>query len=108
MPPILPAWARARSGGRGIVLSLHVQPGARVSGPAGRHGDALKLRIAAPATDNRANEALVDFLHRSLQLPRSAVRITHGTSSRQKVVEVGVTPEQAAARLRAWDEGRAE
>ncbi len=103
--PALPSWARPRPDGRGIVLALHVQPGARSSGPAGRHGDALKLRIAAPATDNRANEALLEFLHRTLKLPRAAMRIVHGTSSRAKVVELAACGEDTAAVLRAWDEG---
>ncbi len=42
-----------------VVLSVHVQPGARRSEVAGRHGDALKVRIAAPPIDGRANEAVL-------------------------------------------------
>ena len=103
--PALPVWAQARADGAALVLTLHVQPGARASGPAGRHGEALKLRIAAPATDNKANEALCAYLHRSLGVARDAVRITQGSSSRRKRVEIEAVPESLAARLDAWDSG---
>jgi hypothetical protein len=95
-----------RPDGRAIVLTLHVQPNARVSGPAGRHGEALKLRIAAPAAENRANEALLDYLRRELALPRSRLRIVHGAASRDKVVELAAAGADTAARLRAWDESK--
>ena len=103
-PLTLPVWARARLGG-GIVLTLHVQPGAKTSGPAGRHGTALKLKIAAPAADNKANEALTGFLQRSLGIPRASIRIAHGVLSRHKVVEIMAAPAAVAARLHAWDRG---
>lgn len=103
----LPVWARARPDGR-IVLTLHVQPGARTTGPAGRHGEALKLKIAAPAADNKANEALTGFLQRSLGIPRAGIRIAHGASSRQKVIEITAAPAAVAARLRAWDRGASQ
>jgi uncharacterized protein (TIGR00251 family) len=112
MPPgpvhPLPVWARPRADGRGLVLTLHVQPGARSSGPAGRHGEALKLKIAAPAADNKANEALTLFLQRSLGIPRAAIRIAQGRSSRRKVVEIAAEPDSIAARLGAWDRGMDE
>lgn len=105
--PPLPAWARVRPDGT-LVLTLHVQPGARATEAAGRHGDALKLKIAAPAADNKANEALTTFLQRSLGLPRAAIRIAHGMSSRKKVIEITAAPAAVAARLRAWDRGASQ
>jgi uncharacterized protein YggU (UPF0235/DUF167 family) len=75
---MLPRWAKARADGRAIVLALHVQPGARTSAAAGRHGEALKLRIAAPAVDNAANEGVQAFLQHTLGVPRKAVRIAQG------------------------------
>ena len=85
------------------MLRLHVQPGASASGPAGRHGDALKLRLAAPAHGNRANEALIDFLRAELALPRARLRISHGAHSREKRVTIDASAEAVAAILRAWD-----
>ncbi|MCC6531233.1 MAG: DUF167 domain-containing protein [Burkholderiales bacterium] len=105
-PGALPCWARSSEDGRGLVLTLHVRPLARASGPDGRHGDALKLRIAAPALDNRANDALVEFLHRGLALPRAAVRIAHGVHSRRKVIAIDANSRAIVQRLRAWDAGR--
>ena len=100
----LPVWARERPDG-GILLALHVQPGAKVSAPAGRHGEALKLKIAAPAADNKANEALIGFLQRTLGIPRASIRIAHGALSRHKVVEITAPAAAVAARLHAWDRG---
>ena len=66
------------------------------------HGDALKLRIAAPAMDNKANAALVEFLSETLEVPRSAITIRHGATGRRKVVEIAGGAElwERAARLK--------
>lgn len=103
--PGLPPWARPGADGRTVVLTLHIQPGAARSGPAGRHGNALKLRISAPPADNKANEALIEYLRGAFGLPRHDVRIAHGAQSRHKVVEVKAPPDALAALLRAWDAG---
>jgi uncharacterized protein len=71
-----------------VILDLHVQPGASRSEFAGRHGERLKLRLAAPAVENKANEALVEFLAAHYGVPRRNVRILSGLRSRQKRVEV--------------------
>ena len=71
-----------------ITLTLHVQPNARQTAVAGCHGDALKLRIAAPAVDDKANRALIDFLHQWFKLPISQISIRHGSRGRHKVVEL--------------------
>lgn len=69
-------------------LVVHVQPRARRSEVAGRHGDAVKIRLAAPPVDGAANEELVRFLAEQLGVPRSAVRIAHGLTGRRKTVVV--------------------
>jgi uncharacterized protein (TIGR00251 family) len=71
-----------------ITLTLHVQPNARRSAAAGRHGDALKIRIAAPAVDDKANWALIDFLHQWFKLPTSQISIRQGSRGRRKIVEL--------------------
>jgi uncharacterized protein len=65
-----------------------VQPGASRSEFAGRHGERLKVRLAAPASENRANEALVAFLAEHYRVPRRNVRIVSGLRSRRKRVEI--------------------
>lgn len=72
----------------GYVLAVHAQPGAKRSGIAGLHGERLKIRVAAPPLDGRANEALEAFLAERLGVPRSKVRVLKGQQSRAKLVEV--------------------
>jgi uncharacterized protein (TIGR00251 family) len=52
------------------------------------HGDAVKVRLAAPPVDGAANEELVRFVAERLGVPRAAVRIAAGATSRRKMVEV--------------------
>jgi uncharacterized protein (TIGR00251 family) len=80
-------WYRVAADGR-ITLTLHIQPGAKNTEFAGLHGDALKIRLAAPPVDGKANEALVKFIAETLGLPKSAVLLKSGQTSRRKVVEV--------------------
>lgn len=67
-----------------MVLELHVQPGASRTEFAGRHGERLKLRLAARALDGKANEALVAFLAEHYKVPKRNVRIASGLKSRRK------------------------
>lgn len=74
--------------GDDLVLELWVQPGARTSGFAGRHGDALKLRVAAPPVEGRANRAVLDYLAALFAVPRSRVLLEQGAAGRGKRVRV--------------------
>ncbi len=67
-----------------ITLSLHVQPGAKRTEVQGLHGDALKIRLAAPPIEGRANQELVRFLANCFQVPQRDVGLLSGESSRQK------------------------
>jgi uncharacterized protein len=71
-----------------VILDVHVQPRAKRSEFAGQHGDRVKIRLAAPAVDNRANEALVAFLAEHYGVPRRNVRIATGLKSRRKRVVI--------------------
>lgn len=71
-----------------MILELHVQPGASRSEFAGRHGERIKLRLAAPAVEGRANEALVEFLAAYFGVPRRNVTIISGVKSRRKRVVI--------------------
>lgn len=68
----------------GTVLRLHVAPRARRTEVAGLHGDALKLRLAAPPVDNRANRELVDFLAEKLGVAPSTLEVLSGHTGREK------------------------
>ena len=75
-----------------VRFAVHLQPRASRSEVAGVHGDALKVRIAAPPVDGAANEALVKFLSDLFAVGRRDVRIVAGETSRSKIVEIeGVT-----------------
>ena len=80
-------WFRIAADGR-ITLTLHIQPGAKKTEFAGLHGDALKIRLSAPPVDGKANEALIKFIAETLRLPKSAVNLKNGQTSRRKVLEV--------------------
>ena len=73
---------------QGYLLKLHVVPGARKTAVAGLHGDRLKVKVAAPPEKGRANEELLEFLARSLNVPRKVVHLASGATSRAKVVAV--------------------
>jgi uncharacterized protein (TIGR00251 family) len=91
---------------RTIRLSLRVAPGAGRSAVVGRHGDAWKLRVAAPPERGRANASVVSLLATSLEIGRPDVRIVSGAVSRDKVVEiVGLTLEEAEQRLTSAGKG---
>jgi uncharacterized protein (TIGR00251 family) len=74
-----------------LILDLHVQPGASRTEFAGKHGDRVKVRLAAPAHDGKANQALIEFLAEYYGVPRRNVRITAGLKSRQKRVVIEKT-----------------
>ncbi len=83
----------------GVQLTLHVQPGARTTAMAGSHGDAIKVRLAAPPIDGRANEALLAFVAGVAGVPSRDVILVRGVTARRKVVEVRGLAAERAARL---------
>jgi uncharacterized protein (TIGR00251 family) len=96
------SWYR-RDGDGTITLAIHAQPGAKRNGIAGLHGEALKVRIAAPALEDRANEALVRYLAEVFAVPRGAVSLASGERSREKRVVIRgstVEPESLLESLR--------
>ena len=80
------AWYRRN--GDILTLTLHIQPGAKRTAVAGLHGDALKIRLAAPPIEGRANEALLKFIAESFGVPLRQVELKQGGQSRHKVVAV--------------------
>ena len=83
----MPSWYRRASNGA-LVLAVHAQPGAKRTEVAGLHGDALKVRVAAPALEERANVALVAFLAERFAVPKRSVTLVNGDRSRDKRFEI--------------------
>ena len=82
----------AAGAGRGTAplegISLRVVPNARHTQVVGLHGDAIKLKVASPPLDGRANEEIISFLAKTLRLPEKDVILVSGAKSRDKVVRV--------------------
>ena len=70
--------------GDDVVLRVHVQPGAGRSAVVGRHGQALKVRVAAPPEGGRANDAVRELVAETFGVAADAVEVTSGASSRIK------------------------
>lgn len=88
-------------------ISLRVSPGARRSTVVGRYGDGWKVRIAAPAENGKANDALVGSLAGWLGLPRTRVELVSGHTRRDKIVELsGIDEAEARRRLARAEEAR--
>lgn len=94
------SWLRQEASGS-IVLSLHVQPGARKTEIRGTHGEALKIRLAAPPADGKANDCLIEFFAKLLEVPRAQVELVSGAAARQKRIRVRGARPQAVERLLA-------
>jgi len=94
------SWYRLAADGS-AVLHLHIQPGAKTSEVVGLHGEALKLRLAAPPVDGKANAALLAFLAEQLGVAKSSLELLRGETSRQKTVRVSGVGEEKLRRLLA-------
>lgn len=73
---------------RGIRLTVQIMPNAKKSEVIGVLDDALKIRLHAQPIEGKANEALVRYLADVLDVPKSAVAITHGHTSKRKIIEI--------------------
>jgi uncharacterized protein len=94
-----------RAGADGVSVSIKVQPGARRSGLLGLvpdlAGHRLKIAVAEPPEDGRANRAACATLAQALAVPSSSVSVLHGASSRQKTLLVTGDAPTITARLAA-------
>lgn len=71
-----------------VILTLHVQPGAKCNEIAGLHGDALKIKLAAPPIDGRANEAVLKYMAMLFNVSLRQVVLKQGKKSRRKVIVI--------------------
>ena len=91
---------RARTHDGGLDFHIHVQTRARKEEISGLYHGAIKVKIKAPPVDDAANRAVVDFLARLLDIPRSRIRILSGDRCRDKVVRAdGVSMESLEKKL---------
>jgi uncharacterized protein (TIGR00251 family) len=94
MLPVEDAQGRAR-------FRVRVVPRASRTEVAGVHAGALRVRLAAPPVDGKANAALIRFLSAALSIPRAEIRILRGESSRSKTIEANASPAHVRRALEA-------
>ena len=71
-----------------LKLAIHATPGASRTEAAGAHGAALRVRLAAPPVDGKANAALIDWAAAAFGVPKKQVELLHGAAGRQKVLGI--------------------
>lgn len=79
-----------------LILQLYLQPGSKTDRVDGLYADRLKVRVRAPAIENRANSSLIKFLSDQFAVPKSRIEISRGQQSRKKtirIVEPGTLPD---------------
>ncbi len=93
-------YLREQADSASVSLSIHVQPKASRTRVAGLHGDALKLCITSPPVDGKANAAVIEFFAKLFKIPKAAVTIAGGETSRDKrILLAGISAAQAEAVL---------
>lgn len=93
------SWCRAVAGG--VRLALQVTPNARKTALVGVVDGVLKLKLQAQPVEGKANAALLKWLAQTLGVARGAVVLSHGASSRNKLVDIRGLDCAAVARLLA-------
>lgn len=84
-----------------LHVTLHVQPGAKATACAGIHGDSLKIRLAAPPVDGKANQALIAWLAQTLGCAQNHIELIRGQTNRRKTlsIDTGARTDEIAAML---------
>ena len=85
--------------GPSAILTIHVQPKARTTEVVGWHGNAIRIRVAAPPVEGAANQALVRFLAHRLGVAPAAVRLVSGARARRKRLTIEGVERERALRL---------
>ncbi len=94
----LPVWLSEKD--QDIVLRLHAQPGAKRTSVVGLYGDKLKIAIATPPVDGKANQAIIAFLAKTLGVSKSKISLISGETSREKRIRIqGITANECVAKL---------
>lgn len=87
----------------GVKLYIKASPLASKSEILGVIQDALKIRIAAPAVDGKANEELIKFLSKRLKIPKSDIKLTSGDTSKYKCI---LLPKDAIETIKELESGK--
>lgn len=89
-----------RSGPAEVTIDVLVQPRASRAKVGPVHGERLKLAVTSPPVDGEANAAVLELLAEVLEVPRGALEVSAGASSRRKTIRIrGLAAERVLARL---------
>jgi uncharacterized protein len=80
------------------TIRVHVTPNAKIDKVVGEHGDAIKIKLRAPAVDGKGNAALCKFLAAKLRVPQRAILLALGERSRDKVLRIDGLSEEDVRR----------
>ena len=87
----------------GIILSIHVVPGAKRQQLIGLWGEnAFKIAISAPPVDDKANRALIEFLSFSLKIPKRNILLVSGNTGRDKRIKIVGDASQLEKEMEEW------
>jgi len=82
------------------TLRFHIVPNAKQNQVMGEHGDAIKIKLRAPAVEGKANAALRSFLAEELKLPERNIALERGKKSREKTIRIdSLSEEEVRSRL---------
>lgn len=98
-PSAAPAWPCLSLHGEVVWLAVSVQPNAKRTAADGLHDDTLRVRLCAPPVDGKANQLLIDWLAGELGLPKRAVQLVRGETSRRKWLAIDAPLERVGAWL---------
>lgn len=84
---------------KGLKLSVHVQPGAAKTSVSGLFNNKLKVRLKEKPTGGAANKALIGFLSRLFEIPKSSITILAGQTGREKTIFLSGKPEKLKMRI---------
>jgi len=83
-----------------VTIQVQVVPRASRSEVVGEFNGALRIRLAAPPVDGAANEELIRVLAKAFKVPRGAVKLVSGHSSKIKQVSIEALPDKIVAQLK--------
>ena len=82
------------------IVRFHVVPNAKSDTIVGERGDAIKIKLRAPAVEGKANSALISFLAEQLNISQRAIVLEHGQRSRNKLIRItDLSEEEVRCRL---------
>jgi hypothetical protein len=88
------SWPCLSAAGGAVLLDVVVTPNAKRTAADGLHEGALRVRLAAPPVDGKANRALLEWLAAELGLPRRGLKLVRGEASRRKRLRIDAPAEE--------------